>query len=60
VDADQSRGGTHLKMVHDGFIFPGNRFAYDAMALGWGRVMDGIARVTAEAEVTPSSRISAA
>ncbi len=43
-------GGTHLKMVHDGFVFPGNRFAYDAMSPGWGRVLDGIARVTSEAE----------
>jgi uncharacterized protein YndB with AHSA1/START domain len=47
-------GGTHLKMVHDGFMFPGNRFAYDAMAPGWGRVMDSIMRVTSEAEVTPT------
>ena len=53
-------GGTHLKMVHDGFVFPGNRFAYDAMAPGWGRVMDGIAGVTAAAEITPSGRNSAA
>jgi uncharacterized protein YndB with AHSA1/START domain len=45
-------GGTHVKMVHDGFVFPGNRFAFDAMAPGWGRVMDGIARVTAETEVS--------
>jgi uncharacterized protein YndB with AHSA1/START domain len=43
-------GGTHLKMVHDGFVFPGNKFAFEAMAPGWGRAMDGIARVTAEAE----------
>jgi uncharacterized protein YndB with AHSA1/START domain len=42
-------GGTHVRMVHDGFVFPGNRFAYDAMSSGWGRVLDAIARVTAEA-----------
>jgi uncharacterized protein YndB with AHSA1/START domain len=41
-------GGTHLRMVHDGFVFPGNQFAYDAMSPGWGRVLDGVARVTAE------------
>lgn len=50
-------GGTHLKMVHDGFVFPGNRFAHDAMSPGWGRAMDSIARVTAEADA--SSGISA-
>jgi uncharacterized protein YndB with AHSA1/START domain len=42
-------GGTHLRMVHDGFVFPGNQFAYDAMSPGWGRVLDSIARVTTEA-----------
>jgi uncharacterized protein YndB with AHSA1/START domain len=41
-------GGTHLRLVHDGFVFPGNRFAYDMMKPGWGKVMDSIARVTAE------------
>jgi uncharacterized protein YndB with AHSA1/START domain len=40
--------GTHLRMVHDGFVFPGNRFAYDAMSPGWGKVLDSISRVTAE------------
>jgi uncharacterized protein YndB with AHSA1/START domain len=53
-------GGTHVRMVHDGFVFPGNKFAFDAMSPGWGRVMDGIARVTAEAEVTPSNGMPAA
>ncbi|MBR0754611.1 SRPBCC domain-containing protein [Bradyrhizobium jicamae] len=42
-------GGTHLRMVHDGFVFPGNRFAFDAMSPGWGKIMDAIGRVTAEA-----------
>ena len=41
-------GGTHLKMVHDGFEFPGNRFAFDAMSPGWGRALDRIAELTAE------------
>ena len=41
-------GGTHLRMVHDGFVFPGNQSAYDAMSPGWGRVLDGVGRVTAE------------
>ncbi len=41
-------GGTHLRMVHDGFVLPGNQFAFDAMSPGWGKVMDGIARVTGE------------
>ena len=41
-------GGTHVKMVHDGFVLPGNQLAFDAMSPGWGRVMDGVARVTAE------------
>jgi uncharacterized protein YndB with AHSA1/START domain len=41
-------GGTQLRMVHDGFVFPGNRFAFDAMNPGWGRIADAIARVTGE------------
>ena len=41
-------GGTHLKMVHDGFVLPGNKFAYDAMTPGWGKAMDRIADVAAE------------
>jgi uncharacterized protein YndB with AHSA1/START domain len=42
-------GGTHLKMVHDGFELPRHQTAFDAMSPGWGRIMDGIARATAEA-----------
>jgi len=53
-------GGTHLKLVHDGFVFPGNKFAFDAMSPGWGRVMDSIARVTGQAEVTRSNGMPAA
>ena len=53
-------GGTHVRMVHDGFVFPGNKFAFDVMSPGWGRVMDSIARVTAETEVTPSNGMPAA
>jgi len=45
-------------MVHDGFVFPGNRFAYDAMSPGWGRVLDAIRRVTAEASESRSSQAS--
>jgi uncharacterized protein YndB with AHSA1/START domain len=41
-------GGTHLKMVHDGFEFPGNRFAFDAMSPGWGPALDRIGELTAE------------
>jgi uncharacterized protein YndB with AHSA1/START domain len=41
--------GTSLRMEHDGFVFPSNQLAYDAMAPGWGKIMDGIARVLAEA-----------
>ena len=41
-------GGTHLRMVHDGFVLPGNQFAYEAMSPGWGGVLDSIARVTAD------------
>jgi len=41
-------GGTSVRMVHDGFVLPGNQFAFDAMSPGWGRVLDSIARVTAE------------
>jgi uncharacterized protein YndB with AHSA1/START domain len=42
-------GGTHLHMVHDGFEFPSNKFAFEMMSPGWGRIMDAIARVTADA-----------
>jgi len=41
--------GTHLRMVHDGFVFPGNRMAFDMMGPGWGRVGDAIARMAADA-----------
>jgi uncharacterized protein YndB with AHSA1/START domain len=41
-------GGTHVRMVHDGFVFPGNQFAFDAMKPGWGKILDSNARVTAE------------
>ena len=41
-------GGTHLHMVHDGFVFPGNRMAHDAMSPGWGRALDRIGDLTAE------------
>jgi uncharacterized protein YndB with AHSA1/START domain len=41
-------GGTHVRMEHSGFRLPENQFAWDAMSPGWGRVLDGIARVTAE------------
>ena len=42
-------GGTHVRMVHDGFVLPDNSNAFEAMSPGWGRVLDGIARVIAEA-----------
>ncbi|PJG55790.1 ATPase [Bradyrhizobium forestalis] len=41
-------GGTRVRMAHEGFVFPGNQFAFDAMSSGWGRVMDAIARLTGE------------
>jgi len=44
-----AEGGTEVRMVHEGFVLPANRFAFDAMSPGWGRVLDGVARVTAEA-----------
>ncbi|WP_407180233.1 SRPBCC family protein [Bradyrhizobium sp. STM 3562] len=50
----QVDGGTQLRMVHDGFIFPGNQFAYDAMRPGWGKVLDAIGRITAEASESGS------
>ncbi|HTO61363.1 MAG TPA: SRPBCC domain-containing protein, partial [Bradyrhizobium sp.] len=51
-------GCTHVRMVHDGFVFPGNRFAYDAMSPGWGRVLDAIGRVTAEASESEQPQAS--
>lgn len=41
-------GGTHLRMEHDGFAFPGNKIAFDMMSPGWGNVMDAIGRETAQ------------
>jgi uncharacterized protein YndB with AHSA1/START domain len=42
------QGGTRLRLVHAGFRSPQNDFAFDAMSPGWGRVLQGIARVTGE------------
>jgi uncharacterized protein YndB with AHSA1/START domain len=42
-------GGTQVRMVHDGFVFPGNRYAFDIMSPGWGKIVDAIGRVAAEA-----------
>ncbi|WJR76182.1 SRPBCC domain-containing protein [Bradyrhizobium sp. NP1] len=44
-------GGTLLRLVHDGFVFPGNKFAFDAMSSGWGRVADRIAALSTDAAV---------
>ena len=41
-------GGTHLKMVHDGFVLPDDRIAYEAMSPGWSRIAERIGRVMAE------------
>ncbi|QPF82798.1 SRPBCC domain-containing protein [Bradyrhizobium genosp. L] len=41
--------GTRVRMVHDGFVFPGNRYAFDMMSPGWGKIVDAIGRVAAEA-----------
>jgi len=41
-------GGTSVRMVHDGFVLPGNQFAYDAMSPGWGRALERIGELTAE------------
>lgn len=41
-------GGTHLRLVHDGFEFPGNKVAFEMMSPGWGRIMDAIAGAAAE------------
>ena len=42
-------GGTHLRMVHDGFVFPGNKIAFEMMGQGWGRIGDAITRMAADA-----------
>jgi uncharacterized protein YndB with AHSA1/START domain len=42
-------GGTHLRMVHAGFRSPDNDFAFNAMSPGWGRILQSIPRVIAEA-----------
>ena len=40
---------TRLKLLHAGFRSPGNDFAYRIMGEGWGRIMDAVARIAAEA-----------
>jgi uncharacterized protein YndB with AHSA1/START domain len=40
---------TRLRMVHSGFRSPDNDFAYDAMNVGWGRIMGRIGQLAAEA-----------
>jgi uncharacterized protein YndB with AHSA1/START domain len=42
-------GGTRLRLVHAGFRSPENDAAFDAMSPGWGRVMQGIGQVAADA-----------
>ncbi|CCE11831.1 conserved hypothetical protein [Bradyrhizobium sp. STM 3843] len=42
-------GGTQLRMIHDGFRFPGNAIAFEMMGPGWARIMDRIASLAAEA-----------
>jgi uncharacterized protein YndB with AHSA1/START domain len=42
-------GGTHLRMVHAGFRSPDHDFAFDAMTPGWGRILQSLPRVIAEA-----------
>lgn len=42
-------GGTHLRMVHAGFRSPDNDFAFNAMSPGWGRILQSIPRVIADA-----------
>jgi len=49
-------GGTRLRLVHAGFRSPGNDFAFDAMSPGWGRVLNGIARVIDEQAARPAAR----
>ncbi|MGJ5044560.1 MULTISPECIES: SRPBCC domain-containing protein [unclassified Bradyrhizobium] len=44
-----AEGGTHLRMVHDGFVFPGNKFQFDIMGQGWSRIGDAITRIAADA-----------
>jgi uncharacterized protein YndB with AHSA1/START domain len=52
--------GTHVSMVHDGFVFPANQFAFNVMSSGWGKILDAIARVTAEDEAAVSRKSPAA
>lgn len=41
-------GVTQLKMVHDGFVLPDDRFAHEAMSPGWSRIAERIGTVAAE------------
>ena len=39
--------GTRLRMVHSGFRWPHNDFAYDAMSGGWNRIVGKIGEIAA-------------
>ena len=41
-------GGTHVRMVHDGFRSPRNDFAFTEMGKGWGIVLPRISQIAAE------------
>jgi uncharacterized protein YndB with AHSA1/START domain len=45
-------GGTHVRMEHDGFMLPKDRFAYEAMRPGWGRVLDSIDSLMTETQAS--------
>ena len=47
-DLSTVAGGTHVRMVHDGFRSPGNDMGYDAMSGGWKTVLDRIGAIAAE------------
>ena len=40
--------GTRLRLVHSGFVFPGNEGAYNGMGGGWKKVVPQIGELTGE------------
>lgn len=45
----QVEGGTRLRLAHTEFRSPENDFAFDAMSSGWGRIVQRIGQIAADA-----------
>jgi uncharacterized protein YndB with AHSA1/START domain len=45
---EASDGGTQLRVVHAGFVLPGNSTAYHGMSEGWSKVVQAIGTIADE------------